>query len=171
MRAGRRRGTLTSNIVRAGRRRGTLRQSVGARLSPRPVSPALTWSTPPYDLCGVNILAQYPLRPFRPSTHYESAWPDLNHAPYVLYGVKYIGLVSLAPFSDQSVPHYESTWPDLDHAPYALYGVKYIDLVSLAPVQAKWYNLSAVPVSPPLTWIMLPCGCMPLNILTQYPFC
>ena len=31
-------------------------------------------------------------------THYESTWPDLDHAPFVLYGVKYIDLVSLAPF-------------------------------------------------------------------------
>ena len=50
---------------------------------------------------------------------------DLSRAPYVLYGVKYIDLVSLAS-AQASDPHL-----DLSRAPYVLYGVKYIDLVSL----------------------------------------
>ena len=48
---------------------------------------------------------------------------DLSRAPYVLYGVKYIDLVSLG--ANASDPHL-----DLGRAPYVLYGVKYIDPVS-----------------------------------------
>ena len=75
-----------------------------------------------------------------------TCWPanlkllDLGRAPYVLYGVKYIDLVSLAVFTrryyevatakrmSQSTTNYNL---DLGRAPYVLYGVKYIELVSL----------------------------------------
>ena len=61
---------------------------------------------------------------------------DLSRAPYVLYGVKYIGLVSLAPInylvSVFGNPRAEGSYLDLSRAPYGLYGVKYIDLVSHA---------------------------------------
>ena len=53
---------------------------------------------------------------------------DLSRAPYVLYGVKCIDLVSLAPNDGQCQPHLA-----LNHSPYNLYDVKYIDLVSLVP--------------------------------------
>ena len=53
---------------------------------------------------------------------------DLSRAPYVLYGVKCIDLVSLAPNDGQCQPHLA-----LNHSPYNLYDVKYIDLVSPAP--------------------------------------
>ena len=49
---------------------------------------------------------------------------DLIRAPYVLYGVKYIDLVSLQ-LLNASGSHLH-----LIRAPYVLYGVKYIDLVS-----------------------------------------
>ena len=52
---------------------------------------------------------------------------DLHHAPYNLYGVKYIGLVSLSP----KQPGFGQPNLDLSCAPYVLYGVKYIDPVSL----------------------------------------
>ena len=47
---------------------------------------------------------------------------------YVLYGVKYIGPVSLDGFDEASLLYF-----DLGHSPYVLYGVKYIGPVSLAP--------------------------------------
>ena len=50
---------------------------------------------------------------------------DLDRAPYVLYGAKYIGPVSLAP-----PPHASDSHLDLDRAPYAVYSVKYIDPVA-----------------------------------------
>ena len=54
---------------------------------------------------------------------------DLGRAPYDLYGVKYIDLVSL------SLKKHEASGSHLGlgRAPYVLYGVKYIDLVPLAP--------------------------------------
>ena len=70
---------------------------------------------------------------------------DLIRTPYVLYGVKYIDLVSLALFSGASAassgggrgPEVDECVRHLDliRAPccYGLYGVKYIGLVSLAP--------------------------------------
>ena len=75
--------------------------------------------------------------------------------PYVLYGVKYIDLVSLAPLQAKKgvkiaanekeakemreASYYQLLYNliipiDLGHAPYVVYGVKYIDLVSLAPL-------------------------------------
>ena len=59
---------------------------------------------------------------------------DLDRVPYVLYGVKYIGLVSLAcPPTDSARTlcwSASGSHLDLDRAPYVLYGVKHIDLVS-----------------------------------------
>ena len=54
----------------------------------------------------------------------------MSRAPYVLYGVIYIGPVSVALLPVDATltsgPHL-----DLGRAPYVLYDVKYIDLVSL----------------------------------------
>ena len=63
---------------------------------------------------------------------------DLSRAPYVVYGVHYIDLVSLAPLRPcalSRIPTRSSrdTHLDLRRAPYVLYGVYYIDLVSLTP--------------------------------------
>ena len=66
----------------------------------------------------------------------SDSYLDLSRAPYALYGVKYIDLVSpLVKLCElmrrraglqASDPHL-----DLIRAPYVLYGVKYIDSVSL----------------------------------------
>ena len=63
----------------------------------------------------------------------------LGYAPYcnVLYGVKYIGLVSLAPYGLYGVKYIGL----VSLAPYVLCGVKYIGLVSLdapRPVNLKF---------------------------------
>ena len=61
---------------------------------------------------------------------------DLGRAPYGLYGVKYIGPVSLAPFPflELEGPKRPNLEPlDLGRAPFVLYEVEYIDLVSLSP--------------------------------------
>ena len=60
---------------------------------------------------------------------------DLIRAPYGLYGVKYIDLVSLRRNIGGGRPVLQASGAHLDlgRAPYGLYGVKYIDLVSLAP--------------------------------------
>ena len=51
------------------------------------VTDTLTWIAPPMFCMVLNILAQYP-----PS---NDSYLDLDRAPYVVYGVKYIDLVSL----------------------------------------------------------------------------
>ena len=53
-----------------------------------------------------------------------------------MYGVKYIGLVSLMPHcvcrpQELTASAASESHRDLGRAPYVLYGVKYIDLVSL----------------------------------------
>ena len=60
--------------------------------------------------------------PGRPVAH-TVTW---TLSPYVLYGVKYIDLVSLSLKHEASGSHL-----DVDLAPYVLYGVEYIGLVSL----------------------------------------
>ena len=63
-------------------------------------------------------------------------------SPYVLYGVKFIDLVSLARVSSIHFKHTATALP-VTHTlpwimpPYVLYGVKYIDLLSLAPFPAR----------------------------------
>ena len=63
---------------------------------------------------------------------------DLSRAPYVLYGVTYIDLVSLALFQARDA-HL-----DLIRASYVLYGVKYVDLVSLAVKRRPCAGTAAV---------------------------
>ena len=60
----------------------------------------------------------------------------MGRAPYVLYGVKYVDLVSLEVklyeiMGGRAVLQASDPYLDLGRAPYGLYGVKYIDLVSL----------------------------------------
>ena len=71
---------------------------------------------------------------------------DLGHAPYVLYGVEYIDLVSLAPFL-RTARQASGSHLDLSRAPYVLYGVKYTDLVSLLSALASdaYLDLSHAP--------------------------
>ena len=63
---------------------------------------------------------------------------DLSRAPYALYGVKYIELVSLAPRQADCdyLSAVNDSHLDLCRAPcyYVLYAVKYIALVSLARI-------------------------------------
>ena len=66
--------------------------------------------------------------------------PDLGRAPYALYGVKYIDLVSPALFPGHGIKPENETWRpagacylDLMRASYVVYGIKYVDLVSLCP--------------------------------------
>ena len=62
-----------------------------------------------------------------PNSLASTSYLDLKLAPYVLYGVKYIDLVSLTRKKHGASDSHH----DLGRAPYVLYGVKYIDLVSL----------------------------------------
>ena len=49
--------------------------------------------------------------------------PDLGSAPYVLYGVKYIGPVSLDAATGTSTSNANTAPLDLSRVPYVLYGV------------------------------------------------
>ena len=82
-----------------------------------------------FEIMGGQGLAQSPLKSCAPDTHDSGRYTienengttasgahlDLDRAPYALYGVKYIDLVSL----------------DLDRARYVLCRVNYMRLVSL----------------------------------------
>ena len=97
---------------------------------------------------------------------------DLDHAPYVLYGAKYIDLVALwcEILGSRAVLSASGSHLDLGRAPYALYGAKYIDLVSLAKVALNPKSRSAAkgnatgPVAHTLTWVVRPTFCTGLNI-------
>ena len=71
------------------------------------------------------------MTPWPCRTSCSARTPDLSRAPYVLYRVKYIDLVSLQPqcHAEESVVLH-LTLLDLGRPPYAVYGVKQIDLVS-----------------------------------------
>ena len=59
-------------------------------------------------------------------------------AHYVSYGVKYIGLESVA----STAPSARDSHLDFIRAPYVLYRVKFIGLVSLAPFLARVQTLT-----------------------------
>ena len=71
------------------------------------------------------------MRPLAGSKLASASHLDLSRAPYVLYGVKYIDLVSLGEITGCRLPLASASHLDLSRAPYVLYGFKYIDLVSL----------------------------------------
>ena len=75
---------------------------------------------------------------------------DFGRAPYLLYGVKYIGLVSLrCPFQAHRSSSSDSHI-DLSCAPYVLQPFKYIDLVSLAPLPGMLFASSRLDAA--LAW-------------------
>ena len=90
---------------------------------------------------------------------------DLDHAPYVLYGV--INILAQLPLRSS-----QTSGSDLDliRAPYGLYGVKYIALVSLSRNETgadgrpiSNYNIA------PLDLNRAPYGLYGLTILTWFP--
>ena len=106
-----------------------------------PVPHTLTWIVRPMFRVGLNVTNQFPYHLFhsRPSDPVQGgSCLDVDRVPYVLYGVKYIDLVSLAPVLVQQVA------------------------VNIFTRSFVWVDLIRAP--PILTWVVYPMFCMVLNI-------
>ena len=135
-----------------------------------PVAQTMTWAVRPMLCMRLNILTQYPWRPFQASS---DSTLDLNRAPYcyALYGVEYRPRIPCTPVQVGTSLTHTLTW--IVRPTVMLCMVLNIDPVSLAPL-FRWATRWLTPWLESCTlllcivwgWILLETSILQM---TQYP--